>query len=348
MIATKPNRLAGRGTSRGPAPGRGRRLLSAALFAPTVIMVGIFVYGFIAFTIRVSLTRGYTPLNADMTLAEGLGDNYAALMATPRFQMDLRNILLLTAFSLFFAITLGMVLALLVFHCGRGSGFFRSVFLLPYALSFVVTGVVWRWIFTPQAGVNLLLKNSGISGLYERLTGEPLQPDWITSTETIGNLSAVLERLFPQVGGWLHVQLGVPMALLPVVFAASWQLSGFAMALFLAGMGGIPDEVYEAARVDGAGGWRMFWNITLPMLKGSLVVCVVLLAHVVLKCFDLVYAMVGTGPGFATDVPAIFVYDQMFRALKYNTGAAASIVMLVLVAAVFVPYLIRSYGKQAS
>lgn len=323
-------------------------MLAALLFAPTLLLVGIFVYGFIGFTAVVSVSQGYSPLNENLSATPGILDNYAALMQLPRFQMDLRNILIFTVGVLFFAVVLGLFLAVLLFNAGRGAGFFRSVFMLPYALSFVVTGVVWRWIFTPETGVNLLLQYSGISGLYERATGEPLKPDWITSPEVAGNLNAVLEAAFPSLADVLHAQLGIPLAMIPVIFAATWQLSGFAMGIFLAGMGAIPQEVYEAAETDGANSWQSFFRITLPLLRPSIVVTVVLLAHVALKSFDLIYSMVGTGPGFATDVPAIFVYDQMFRALNYNTGAAASLVMLVLVAVFVMPYLIRTFGKEDS
>jgi glucose/mannose transport system permease protein len=325
--------------------GRSRRWLAAILFAPSLALVGIFVYGFILFTLRVSVSANYTPFQPDLTPTSDLLDNYRVLMATPRFQIDLRNIFILTVGVLIGATTLGLFLALLVHATARAAGFFRSVFLLPYALSFIVTGVVWRWCFTPNTGFNLLLKSSGISDLFQSLTGSPLQPDWITSPETIGNLNAVLSAVFPGPSEFLQVQLGIPVAIIPVIVAATWQLSGFAMAFFLAGLAGIPEELNEAARVDGAGGWQLFRKITLPLLRGTVVVILVLLGHTALKSFDLVYSMVGRGPGFATDVPAIFVFDQMFRALHYNIGAAASIVMLILVGVIVVPYLASTYGR---
>jgi glucose/mannose transport system permease protein len=116
--------------------------------------------------------------------------------------------------------------------------------------------------------------------------------------------------------------------------------------MVLAGLGTIPDEVNEASQVDGASPWRRFWHITFPLLRPTIVIALVLLGHIALKSFDLFYAMVGSGPGFATDIPGIFVYDQMFRALKYNAGAAASIVMLVLVSIIVVPYLAKTYARE--
>ena len=118
------------------------------------------------------------------------------------------------------------------------------------------------------------------------------------------------------------------------------------MAFFLAGLASIPDDINEAAAMDGAGTWGTFRHITLPFLRGTILVTLVLLGHTILKAFDLVVAMVGSGPGFATDVPAIFVFDQMFRALRYNIGAAGSIVMFVLVGIIVIPYLARAYGRS--
>jgi glucose/mannose transport system permease protein len=144
----------------------------------------------------------------------------------------------------------------------------------------------------------------------------------------------------------LQAKLGIPLALIPVVIAAAWQLSGFAMAMLLAGLGTVPEEVLEASKMDGASAWKTFRHVTLPLLWPTMVITLVLLGHIALKSFDLFYAMVGSGPGFATDIPGIFVYDQMFRALHYNVGAAASIVMLVLVSVIVVPYLIRTYARE--
>lgn len=327
---------------------RGRRTLAAALFAPSLVVVGIFVYGFLAFTLRVSVADSYSPLNPDLASTPKLLDNYATLLKTPRFQADLRNIVLFTVSLLVLAMLIGSGLALLVNRVVRASGLFRSIFLLPYALSFIVTGVVWRWLFTPGTGVNLLLQYSGVSAAYQAATGMPLQPGWITDPHVALSVNDVLTGLFPGTAAVLQTQLGVPMALIPVVIAATWQLAGFAMAMVLAGLGGIPEEVVEAAQVDGAGPWRQFWNITFPLLRPTIVIALVLLGHIALKSFDLFYAMVGSGPGFATDIPGIFVYDQMFRALNYNLGAAASMVMLLLVCAIVVPYLARTYAREDS
>ena len=208
---------------------------------------------------------------------------------------------------------------------------FRSIFLFPYALSFIVTGVVWRWVFTPSAGANLILRGLGVHA----------KPKWITDPTVAGDVSAQLGHVIP-LGSVIQTKLGIPLAIIPVVIAASWQLGGFAMANFLAALAGMPAELREAAQLDGASTFQYHRYVVFPLLRPVIVVVLILLTHVSLKSFDLVYAMVGQGPGFATDVPGIFVFDQTFRALRYNTGAAASVVMLLLVSAVMVPYLYRS------
>jgi glucose/mannose transport system permease protein len=132
-----------------------------------------------------------------------------------------------------------------------------------------------------------------------------------------------------------------------VVIAASWQLMGFAMAMFLAGLAGIPADIHEAAMIDGASGLQYYRSIALPLLRPMAVTTVVILAHVAFKMFDLVYSMAGSGVGFATDTPGMYVYDTMYKAMRPNVGSAASIVMLVLVCLVVVPYLIRRGTEQA-
>ena len=307
-----------------------RHGFQAAVLVPSLTLVGIFVYGFIAYSIRVSLSQ-WQGLSPDLALKKPVGSTYKAMFQTSRFQADLRNILVFTVLFLLLAVVIGIVLALLVHNALVARGLFRSVFLFPYALSFIVTGVVWRWIFTPSAGANLILDRLGIHA----------KPKWITDPTVVGDVSHALNSVLPG-GTFVSVKLGIPLAIVPVVIAAAWQLGGFAMANFLAALAAMPEELREAASLDGANTWQYHRHIVLPTLRPMVVVVLILLGHVSLKSFDLVYAMVGQGPGFATDVPGIFVFEQTFRALKYNTGAAASVVMLLLVAAVMIPYLYRS------
>ena len=300
-----------------------------AVLVPTLGMIGLFVYGFIGYSVRVSLSQwqGLTP---NLKVKQPLGSTYGQMFQMPRFQADLRNIIVFTVLFLTLAVIIGLILAVLVHNALAGRAVFRSIFLFPYALSFIVTGVVWRWIFTPSAGANLILQGLGIDA----------KPKWITDPTVAGDVSSALNKILPG-GEFIQIKLGIPLALIPVVIAAAWQLGGFAMANFLAALAAMPQELKEAADLDGASAVQFHRYIVLPILRPMLAVVLILLGHTSLKSFDLVYAMVGQGPGFATDVPGIFVFEETFRALKYNTGAAASLVMLVMVAAVMVPYLYR-------
>jgi len=244
-----------------------------------------------------------------------------------------------------FAVGGGLLLAILLENAGFGRPFFRNVFLFPYALSFIVTGVAWRWIFNPETGLNLLFNVLGINKLLAVFGAAPLKPGWLTDPTIALSINDLLTRVIPGAQN-LPIKLGIPVAIIPVVIAATWQLSGFAMAMYLAGLGTIPNEVREAARIDGAGEWQVYRHVIIPMLHPITVSTMIILGHVSLKIFDLIFAMSGVGPGFATDVPGIFVFEQTFKATRYNLGAAASVVMLILVSAVIVPYLARSLREE--
>ena len=336
--AAKPAQSAGATTARPPqaGPGRFRQWLQlhgfqTAVLLPVLVISFIFTFGFIAYSARVSVSR-WQGILPNLRVADPWYQVYANLATTPRFQADMRNIVVFTVLFLALAVVIGLVLALLVHNTLVARGLFRTVFMLPYALSFIVTGVVWRWIFTPSTGANTILGWFGI---------DP-GPKWITDPTVVGNVNGALEAIVPG-ADFLQIQLGIPLALIPVVIAASWQLGGFAMANFLAALGTVPPELQEAASLDGASTFQYYWRVVLPLLRPTIVVVLVLLGHVAMKNFDLVVAMSGPGPGFATGMPGLFVFDQMFRAGRYNSGAAAAIVMFVLVAVIVVPYLYRSY-----
>jgi glucose/mannose transport system permease protein len=246
------------------------------------------------------------------------------------------------------AILLGLFLAVLLDQkIFRSIPVFRNIPLFPYALSFVVTGVAWRWIFNPETGINLFFEIFGINALLANLGMEPLKPGWITDPAVVFRVNDALAVVWPGAEN-LQAKLGIPVALIPVAIAATWQLSGFVMAMYLGGMATISEEVHEAARIDGATEWQIYRRIIIPMLKPVTVSVAVILLHVSLKIFDLVFTMSGVGPGFATDVPAIFVFEMMFKATRYNLGAAASIIMLGLVGAVIIPYLARTLREEES
>lgn len=324
-------------------PWLSERMQSFLLLLPSFIATGIFVYGFISFTIYVSLSNWRT-LIRDMSLRQPLLANYADLFAMPRWQADLRNTVVFTVFFMGFSLAIGLGLAILLDRKLFAGTILRNVFLFPYALSFVVCGVAWRWIFNPEAGVNILFDLLGINALLNAAGVGPLQPGWATDPAILLKLNNALALIWPAAGK-LQVQFGIPVAMIPVAIAATWQLSGFVMAMYIGGMATIPEEVREAARIDGATEWQVYRRVIIPMLSPVTISLAVLLLHTSLKIFDLVYTMTGTGPGFATDVPAIFVFEMMFKATRYNLASAGAIFMLIAVGVVIIPYLTSSLRK---
>jgi glucose/mannose transport system permease protein len=317
---------------------------SFLLMLPTYIAIAIFVYGFISFTIWVSLSNWRT-LVRDMSLTSPLLANYSTLFAMPRWQADLRNTLVFTVFFMAMSFLFGLGLAILLDRKLIAGTVMRNIFLFPYALSFVVSGVAWRWIFNPEAGINVLFNILGINAALSSLGVAPLQPGWATDPTVVLSLNKALALIFPAMAK-IQTQFGIPLAIVPVAIAAGWQLSGFVMAMYIGGMATISEEVREAARIDGATEWQVYRSVIIPMLAPVTISLTVLLLHTSLKIFDLVYTMTGTGPGFATDVPAIFVFEMMFKATRYNLASAAAIFMLLAVGCVVIPYLIGSFKES--
>ena len=308
-------------------------------------LIVIFVYVFIAITIWVSLSNWGT-LKVDMSIRQPLGVTYQQMFMMTRWHANLRNVFVFTVLFLTFSLAFGLVLALLLDRKLIGYTIFRNVFLFPYALSFIVTGVAWRWIFNPEKGVNVLFDTLGINKLIEHFGGPPLHPGWVTDTTILFSLNSWLGTIFPPLKT-LSIQLGIPMALIPVVIAAGWQLTGFAMSMYIAGLATVPHELREAARIDGASELQVYTKVVIPQLNPVTVSTAIILGHVSLKIFDLIFAMAGgAGPGFVTDVPGIFVFDYTFKATRYNLGAAASVIMLLLVCLIIVPYLWTNLRKR--
>jgi glucose/mannose transport system permease protein len=328
---------------------RARRLrlddvLPPLILTPAMIASVVFVYVFIAITVWVSLSKWGT-LRIDLNLREPFGITYQQMFSMPRWHANLRNVFVFTILFLTASISFGLFLAMLLDRKLLGHTILRNVFLFPYALSFIVTGIAWRWIFNPETGINLLFDGLGINHLITSMGGPPFKPGWTTDPSVLFSLNDWLGNIFPTVKH-MSIQLGIPIALIPVVIAAAWQLTGFAMAMYIAGMATISSELREAARIDGAHEFQIYTKVIMPLLRPVTVSTAIILGHVSLKIFDLVFAMTGSGPGFATDVPGIFVFDQTFKATKYNLGAAASVVMLVLVSLVIVPYLWSNLRKR--
>lgn len=320
------------------------RAVSVLLLAPSVLAIFIFVYGFIGFTGLVSLSN-WKQLLPDLTLV-GLR-NYQRLFANPRFQIDLRNTVVFTVLFLASSLIIGFLLAVLLDRGVKGEGIFRSIYLFPMAISFIVTGVVWRWLLNPgtvqagSAGINLLFEKFGLGFLKWGWYTDPTVL-YIHSESGVGQL---LQRV--GLGVLAHANLGMPVAIISLVIAATWQMSGYTMALYLAGLRSIPEELREAARVDGASEVQILRHVVLPLLQPITLSAIIILGHISLKIYDLVVAMTGSGPGFATDVPAYFMWETTFQANRFNQGASVAIVLLLMVAVLVVPYLVYSVRTEA-
>ena len=320
------------------------RVAAVLLISPSALAIAVFVYGFIAFTGFSSLTKWDTLL-PDFSLV-GFS-NYARLFANQRFQIDLRNTVGFTLLFLIVCLVLGFMLAFLLDRRIRGEGLFRGIYLFPMAISFIVTGVVWRWLLNPGSpeqgatGVNLLFEKLGLGFLKWGWFTDPVV--WHIPSDSLVGQALGQSGL----GGLASPLVGVSAGVVSLVFAAAWQMSGYTMAMYLAGLRGIPDELREAARVDGASELQILWNIILPLLRPITLSAVIILGHISLKIYDLVVAMTGAGIGFSTDVPAFFMWDTTFRGNHFARGAAIAMVLLVLVALLIVPYLTWSTRSEA-
>lgn len=310
------------------------------VLAPTMMISLVFVYGFIGFTVWMSVSNwsGYNP---DLSVSEPWYDVYTSMLAEERFQSSLRNMVVFTVLFLVLTTGMGLFLAMVIHSIALGSRFFRNLFLFPYALSFIVSGTLWRWLFEPESGINTILQATGILPLLSAAVGHELKPGWLSDPTVLWPLNDIIESVIPG-SDVIKTQLGIPIALVAVVIAASWQFVGFAMAFFLAALGGVPVEVREAAKIDGAGWWATQRFIVIPLIRPAIAAVVTVLLIASLKIFDLIVVMGGSGPGFATDMPGLYVYDYMFRALRQNAGAAAAVVMLISVSIFAIPYLWRS------
>jgi glucose/mannose transport system permease protein len=240
--------------------------------------------------------------------------NYLDLFADPRFHVDIRNTLIFTGVFVVGSVLLGFFLAVLLDQGLKGESFFRSLFLFPMAISYIVTGTVWRWLMNPamgsrMSGFNLLLKYIGL---------ESLANAWHT-TPTWG--------------------------IAAIALAAIWQMSGYTMALYLAGLRAIPQELKEAAQIDGASEFQIYRYIMIPLLSPVTLSVLIILGHMSLKVFDLIIAV--AGKQLPLDVPAIYMWQATFDGLFYGRGAAIGILLLISVAVLIIPYIRYTLKTEA-
>ena len=360
------------------------RLTAVLMLLPSLILLAVFVYGFIGQTFYTSLTNwGKDPLQALALnpVLEFIGlENYRQLFTAPsesRFRQDLVNTFFFTLFFLAGCLGLGLGLAVLLEQNVRGEAFFRTIFLFPMALAFIVTGTIWRWMLQPQGGVNVLptalgLPTGDFSWLSSRV--QVWQFNWQDLPFITGLLVSVVlilvtvaafrngRRTQGVVVGVVTLGLlawtltgarstlilanpemhGFNLAFIGIIMAAVWQMSGYTMALYLAGLRGIPDDLREAARSDGATEWQLYRHVILPLLAPITLSAMIILGHISLKIFDLIFAMAGADNA-TTDVPALLNVSTRVPGQPVCRGCGGiAIILLLLVALVIVPYLYTS------
>ncbi|MTH99057.1 carbohydrate ABC transporter permease [Roseibium sp. RKSG952] len=276
-----------------------REALPKIVLSPSLALVLIFVYGFIFFTFYLSLT--------DSRILPSFGwvglENYDKLFSLRAWDIAVNNLLVFGGLYIVICCALGLGLAILLDQKIRSEGFIRTIYLYPMALSFIVTGTAWKWFLDPGIGLESVVQSWGFTSFTF---------DWIKNRD---------------------------MAIYTIVIAAVWQTSGFVMAMFLAGLRGIDNEVLKAAQIDGASNWALYRRIVIPQLRPAFMSAFVVLAHMAIKSYDLVIALTNGGPGRATELPATFMYSYTFTRNQMGIGAASATIMLMTIAAIIVPYL---------
>lgn len=273
--------------------------LPKLVLSPSILVVFVGVYLFIFWTAVISFSSSKMLPRYDFVGFE----QYVRLWSTPRWITAVENLFIFTVLFLTITIAIGLFMAILLDQKIRAEGLLRAIYLYPMALSFIVTGTAWKWVLNPSLGVQKVVNDLG---------WESFVFDWITRPE---------------------------FAIYCVVIAAVWQSTGFAMAIFLAGLRGIDNSIIKAAQIEGAGLSRIYLSIIIPMLRPAFLSVIVLLSYISIKSFDLVLALTNAGPGSATEMPSTFMFSSTFRRNQMGVGAASAMMMLMTVAAIIIPYL---------
>jgi glucose/mannose transport system permease protein len=283
-----------------------RNLNAKVAAIPMMLTVIVIFIGCTLWTVFYSFTSSRLLPTTDFV---GL-DQYSRLFSNSRWNQSIVNLATYGACILVLVFVVGFVLAVLIDQKIRFENTFRTIFLYPFALSFIVTGLVWQWILDPGLGVPKLLADLGLPG---------------GTLALLGNKDTVIYAL---------------------VVAGLWQGTGLVMVLMLAGLRGIDSEIWKAARVDGIPAWRTYIFIIIPMMRGVFVTTLVIVASGIVRVYDLVVAMTQGGPGFASEVPAKYVYSFMFERANLGQGLAASTVMLLTVFIILVPWALAEFRQK--
>ncbi len=293
------------------APKKPNRLfknMSAKIASLPMIFTALVVFiGCTVWTIYHSFTKSKLLPAPDKWV--GL-DQYERLWSTRRWLVSIENLAIYGICSLILSLVIGFTLAALLDRKIRGEGVFRTIFLYPFALSFIVTGLVWQWILNPQFGIQKVVQNWG----WESFTFDPLN--------------------------------NADIVIYGILIAGIWQGSGFIMVIMLAGLRGIDEDIWKATRVDGIPTWKTYIVVIIPMMRPVFVTALVLIASGIIKVYDLVVAQTSGGPGIASEVPAKYVIEKMFQSQNLGQGFAASTMMLVSVLVVLIPWAYLEFGGK--
>jgi glucose/mannose transport system permease protein len=288
-------------------PSRLLRNLSAKIASIPMVLTAVVIFlGGTIWTVVYSFTNSKLLPRAKFV---GL-DQYERLWDAPRWIVSIQNLAIYGVLTLIFSLVMGFVLAALMDQKIRFENTFRTIFLYPFALSFIVTGLVWQWLLNPEYGVQSVVRALG----WESFAFDPLYNSKIV--------------------------------IYGVLIAGLWQGTGLVMCLLLAGLRGIDEDIWKAARVDGIPMWRTYLFIVIPMMRPVFITTLVIIASGIVKVYDLVVAQTSGGPGIASEVPAKYVYDYMFQAQNLGQGFAASTMMLVTVAIIIVPWAYLEFGGR--
>ncbi|WP_395450224.1 carbohydrate ABC transporter permease [Aminobacter sp. UC22_36] len=282
-------------------------LLPKLVLAPSFAVILIFVYGFIIFTAFLSFSG--SKLLPDFSTWVGFG-NYVRLFNHPNWITALKNLAIFSVLYIVICSFIGLALAIFLDQKIRGEGVLRPIYLYPMALSFIVTGVAWKWFLDPGIGLEHVMQSWGWGSFSFR---------WIKEGQ---------------------------MAIYTIVIAAVWQSSGFVMAMFLAGLRGVDNEIIKAAQIDGASTLTIYRRIIIPLMRPVFLSAFVVLAHLAIKSYDLVVAMTDGGPGTATWTPALFMQKFTFGRNEMGMGAASAIIMMMMIFTIIVPYLYSELGGK--
>lgn len=282
------------------------------MVTPSILLIGVFVYGMIGWNTSLALSDQHAPVQDGSFV--GL-TNFAELWQESRWPAAVGNAVVFTVVFVGGALVLGWFLGLMLDKGLRGEAAFRTLFLAPMAVSFIATGVVWRWLMNPAPAE----RATGLNALFVQFDLEFLVNDW-----------------------WTAPNMGMAAMALPAI----WQLSGYIMALFLAGFRGVSEELREAARVDGCSEWGVYRHVVMPQLRPVTLSAVIILGHMSLKVFDLIIAI--AGQQIVADVPAVYMWTTVFEVRDPAKGATIASYLLIAVAVFVIPYLVWTIRKERS